>query len=305
MSSQDGQPNPLLTRDRAAALIRASFPTVDAAEVRYVGSGTLYDVFLTGDDWAFRFPRAEWTGNLFEPEARTHEFVAQIIPSQIRLPRVELLAPPTAEYPYPIAGHRFIRGVAADEVDEKLLPTLTREIAILLNALHSTPVPVAGAAGIHELVIDEGRRAWFDEGVAAVSKLRGLDPVVDRAIAWIQALPRVVTPVGPLHLIHGGLEARHLLVDPDTGFLLGVIDWTDTMLGEAARDFAFLVTWRGWRFAEEVLHHYPRAVEPNFRERLHFIAQMLSTIELGYMHEGGHDLTKYVRAVRYAFEDTA
>ena len=299
MTTQDGT-KPLLTSDRAARLIGASFPNVDTTTVRHLGSGTLYDVFVTADGWAFRFPRTHWSGDLFEPEARAHELVAQIIPSQIRLPRVELLARQPADFPYPIAGHRYIRGVAADETDEKLLPTLAREIAIFLNTLHSTPAPVAGAAGIHELVVDEGRRAWWNEGLEAVSKLRGLDPTVDRAITWLRDHPSAPPP-GALHLIHGGLESRHLLVDPDTGFLLGVIDWTDTMLGDPARDFAFLVTWKGWHFFEEVLHLYPSAVDRDFRTRLRFIAQMLSTIELGYAHERGDDLTSYVRAVKNAF----
>ena len=302
MTTQEGI-KPLITRDTAAAVIRKAFPEVDASSVRHVGSGTLYDVFLTADEWAFRFPRTDWSGGLFEQESRTHALVAEIIPSQIRLPRVELREVPTADFPYPIAGHRYIRGVAADEVEEALLPTLAREIAILLNALHSTPAPVAGAAGIRELVVDEGRRAWYDDGVAAVSKLRGLDPIVDHAITWIRANP-TAPPTGALHLIHGGLESRHLLIDPDTGFLRGVIDWTDTMLGDAARDFSFLVTWKGWVFCEEVLHLYPRAVDRDFRARLRHIAQMLATIELGYAHEWGLDLTWYVRAVRNAFART-
>src|SRR5262249_52997144 len=62
----------LVTREKAAALIDASFPDVDSAELRYLGSGTLYDVFLTADDWAFRFPRVSWSGDLFAPEATFH-----------------------------------------------------------------------------------------------------------------------------------------------------------------------------------------------------------------------------------------
>jgi hypothetical protein len=121
----------------------------------------LYDVFLTADGWAFRFPRWNWSGDLFEPEATVHKFVAQRIPSRIRIPRVELLAPPSAQFPYPIAGHRYIPGVGAEELDDELLPTFAREVAMLLNALHSTRTPLARAAGIHEFFMDEGRFAWL------------------------------------------------------------------------------------------------------------------------------------------------
>jgi aminoglycoside phosphotransferase (APT) family kinase protein len=296
-------PDRPLTRETAAALIGGAFPAVDAAAPRYLGSGTLFDVFLTSDGWAFRFPRprVDWAAQLFESEARVHRLVAQILPSQIRIPQVELLASPTPQFPFSFAGHRFIPGVAADTLDEKLIPTLAREIATFLNVLHSTPAPVAGAAGVQEMAIDAGRRGWLEDGIAAASKLRGLDPVVDRALTWLETVSLTPPSGGTLQLIHGGLEPEHLLVDPATGFLVGVIDWTDGQLGDAARDFVFLVTWRGWRFAEEVLHHYPRAVDSEFRARLRYMAQLLSVIALGFAREQGAELTKHVRAVHNAF----
>ena len=45
------------------------------------------------------------------------------------------------------------------------------------------------------------------------------------AIAWLKAAVSTPPFDAPLHLIHGGLESRHVLVDPSTGFLHGVIDW--------------------------------------------------------------------------------
>ena len=297
-------PAPLVTREKAATVIDALFPDVDAAELRYLGSGTLYDVFLTGDGWAFRFPRWNWSGDLFEPEATAHKFVAQRIPSQIRLPRVELLAAPSAHFPYPIAGHRYIPGVGAEELDEELMPTFVHEIATLLNALHSTPTALARAAGIHEFRMDEGRHGWLENGFNAAMKLRGRDPVLDRAFDWLQTAPWTHRFDAPWHLIHGGLESRHVLVDPSSGSVQGVIDWTDTHLGDAARDFVFLVTWKGWPFAEEVMQRYPRAIDREFRARLRHMAQLLSLMELGYAYTENLDLARYIQSVHNAFAES-
>lgn len=303
MTIEEERPGPMITSEEASTLINASFPNVDASELRYVGSGTLYDVFLTADGWAFRFPRAHWSSGLFDKEANVHELVAPRIPSQIRIPRVERVVPASSQFPYPIAGHRYIRGVGADVLDERLLPRFTREIATFLNALHSIPTPSAKAAGIHEFVIDEGRQAWFKNGLSALVKLRGLDPVLDRAIDWLQTEPSRHFNA-PLHLIHGGLESRHVLVDPSTGVIQGVIDWTDTHLGDAARDFVFLVTWKGWPFAEEVLHLYRRAIDPEFRARLRYMAQWLSLMEIAYAHLEEQDLARYVAYVHNAFAES-
>jgi aminoglycoside phosphotransferase (APT) family kinase protein len=302
MSNPRSAPAPLLTREKAATLIKDSFPNVDATELRHLGSGATYDVFQTGDDWAFRFPRVNWSGDLFDTEAAIHQFVAEIIPAQIRIPRVELLAPPSRQFPYPIAGHRFIPGVAADEVDEKLLPTLAREIALLLNALHSTPTPVAGAAGIHEVGMDDGRRAWFETGVNSATTLRGVDPVIDTALDWLKTAPLPLHVDAPLHPVHGDLDPQHILVNPSTGFITGVIDWTETHLDDAATDFVFLVTWRGWHFAEEVLHLYPRAVDKEFRTRLRSMARLMSLMWLGHAHAEGRELGGQIRGVHNAFE---
>ena len=70
MTTPQWKPDPPLTREKAAALIRSSFPAIDSSVLRYLGSGSLYDVFLTTDGWVFRFPRWQWSGDLFESEAR-------------------------------------------------------------------------------------------------------------------------------------------------------------------------------------------------------------------------------------------
>jgi hypothetical protein len=63
----------------------------------------------------------------------------------------------------------------------------------------------------------------------------------------------------------------------------------------------FLVTWKGWPFAEQVLRLYPRAIDREFRARLRFMAQLLSLMELGYASAENQDLAGYVRAVQNAF----
>ena len=290
-----------MSPERAAALIGSSFPSVDTAAVRHLGSGSQFDAFLAADDWVFRFPRWDWCGDLFEPEARVHRFVGEILPSQLRLPRVELLAPPTPSFPRPFAGHRYIPGVGIDEIGEELLPTLQREIATFLTALHSTPAPMVGAAGIQEFTMDDGRRGWLEHYSSVAIRLRGLDSVVDEAVAWLATNPAPPRFNGPLHLVHMSLEPEHLLVDPATGFLNGVIDWTDTHLGDATRDFVFLVTWQGWHFTEGVLRLYPQAVDREFRARLRYSAQLLSLMALAIGHEQGGDVARHVRGVHNAF----
>jgi aminoglycoside phosphotransferase (APT) family kinase protein len=131
--------------------------------------------------------------------------------------------------------------------------------------------------------------------------VRGLDSVVDDAIAWVASRPAPPPFGGPVHLIHMDLDTEHVMVNPVTGFINGIIDWTEAHLGDAARDFVFLVTWRGWHFAEEVLRAYSRAFDREFRTRLRYMAQLLSVMWLAFAHEQGANIEKHVRAVHHAF----
>ena len=186
--------------------------------------------------------------------------------------------------------------------DEALMPTVTREIAEFLGVLHSIPGTVAEAAGFREITLEEaGRREWYEHGLAATAQLRGLDPVIDDAIDWLRGAPLPAPALGPRQVIHTDVGPDHLLFDPTTGTLLGVIDWTDGSIGDAAGDFVGLVTWRGWRFAEEVLALYPRRVDGEFRSRLRYMAQWLSVLRLAFAPEQGRDLEKEIAGVHYAF----
>ncbi len=45
-------------------------------------------------------------------------------------------------------------------------------------------------------------------------------------------------------LLHADLGGEHLLIDPDTSRVTGIIDWTDMEWGDPARDFSGLARWR-------------------------------------------------------------
>ena len=97
------------------------------------------------------------------------------------------------------------------------------------------------------------------------------------------------------------LSPEHVIVDAATGHVAGILDWTDTILGDPARDFVFLVTWRGWEFAEDVLRRYPHAVDRDFRERLRFMARLLSVMWLAMAHAQHGNVAMHIEWVRNAF----
>jgi len=57
-------------------------------------------------------------------------------------------------------------------------------------------------------------------------------------------------------LVHGDLSAEHILFDPDTQRITGVIDFTDAIITTPLLDFVYLYRAYGRDFFERLLHQY-------------------------------------------------
>jgi len=303
MTAEPWESDRPLTTEIARASITANFPAIDTRDLDYLGWGWDYDVYATGDGWAFRFPRRAHCADVFEWEQRIHDLVARALPSSVAVPRLELIGQPSGAFPYRFSGHRLIRGTNAETLAPEQMPTFARDIAEALGALHSIPAADARAAGANEMDLDDiGRSEWLERGFASAVNLRGIDDVVDRAVSWMPSVREPITRfAGPLRLVHQDLGPDHVLVDPATGHITGIIDWSDAILGDPARDFVFLVAWQGWDFTEDVLRRYPHAVDREFRERLDLMARLLTIIWLTQAYEQNANIVKHLRWLHNAF----
>ena len=300
------QPNghPLLSGETVAALIQATSRDVNVSDVRHLGSGWDFDAFLTQDGWVYRFPRKPECADQLDFEQELLALVSGALPVGVAVPRTEIVGQPSSAFPLRFARYRYLRGVAADTPGVRLA-NVAQTIGVSLAAVHAVPEREARAVGVAEMDVDDvGRSQWFHDGLESALGLRGQDPVVDRAIDWaVNAASAIPTYDGPVRLIHHDLSPDHLLVDPDSGRLVGIIDWTDAILGDPARDFVALVAWQGWSFADEALASYGLALDSEFRARVDFIAKLLSVIWLANTHDLREDVAKHVRWVHNSFAD--
>ena len=304
--------DPPLSPETASAAIHACFPSVRTDGLTHLGSGWDFDAFLTGDGWVFRFPRRAECAVTLDTEQRLHDIVAAVLPPSVAIPNVELAGQPTATFPNRYAGHRFIPRVPADMVAPSILQVTARSIGNALGAIHGVPESQARAAGIREAPAnDPERQRWLDDRITASGSLRGMDSVLDDAVSWLRDnIHRQPTAFpGPPRLTHDDLAPEHLLVDPETGDLVGILDWSDAVLGDPARDFAPLVGWHGWWFLEAALRSYLHRVDHGFRERLRFMARALSAVWLAealeWTPDAVDDIARHVRWVHNVFADTS
>ncbi|GAA2210167.1 hypothetical protein GCM10009850_056260 [Nonomuraea monospora] len=85
-----------------------------------------------------------------------------------------------------------------------------------------------------------------------------------------------------LRFCHNDLGAEHVLVDPATSTITGIIDWTDAAITDPAHDFALIYRDLGPDVFELTLEHYEFTVTEEDRERILFYARCALIEDLAY-----------------------
>ncbi len=221
----------------ALALVRSRFPDLRAAEARPLGAGWDNTAYLVGDV-VFRFPRRRSTVPLLEREVRLLPRLAGVLPIPVPVP--EWVGEPTAEFPWPFAGHRRLPGTPASQVtlgDAELEDAAAR-LGAFLAALHALTPDGLALPGDEIGRLDIAARLPLARTRLAALAARGF---VDEPGPWMEILESAPSPSpGPGVPVHGDLYAAHLLVAG--GRLSGVIDWGDVHRGDPAVDLAVLWT---------------------------------------------------------------
>ncbi len=160
----------------------------------------------------------------------------------------------------PFTVHRYVEGEALTRSVWEGMPPAGRRAAAaglagFMRALHSLPASVAEGCGVDRL-----------DGTATAARLRrdigsSLTGLLDDATfgRLVEALEAWAIPgwERPPALLHADMSPGHVLHDPQTGSLTGIIDFGDIVLGDPARDFIFIHEDFGPHMLEEVLQHYP------------------------------------------------
>jgi aminoglycoside phosphotransferase (APT) family kinase protein len=265
-------------------LIADQFPELGAGVVRPLGAGWDNDVYSVGPHWVFRFPkraaRVPWLAREIQVMAVVGETLGAIVP------RFDWLGRPSDAFPFPFVGYCRLPGIGADEV-EVSDPGLARDLGRLLSLLHRVDT-----SRIPPLPARWDRGSWGEMAASLTAEadvVRPLLPgdVLSQAEPYLAGQVRPPEPGGTARFIHNDICADHVLLDPDTGRLSGLIDFGDSMVGDPLHDFAGLIQIAGWRFVHRVAEHYELPLGQDFTVRLEWLTR---TVTLTWLAEAAaHD----------------
>ncbi|MER6174126.1 phosphotransferase [Streptosporangium sp. NPDC001681] len=231
---------------------------------------------------------------LVEREARLLAAVARFSPVPVPEPRFTVAEHGCLAY-FKLPG----RPLLGLPMSERLAhgPSVAATLGGLLAAAHA--VPMDRLAGLVE-VDDPPPSEWLDEAVESYPTISGEIPAAHRQA--VQAFLDTPPPDGGYTPVfsHNDLGIEHVLVDPATGAVTGVIDWSDAAIVDPAYDFGLLYRDLGPTALDAALDGYRPGDVTALRERAVFYGRCSLFEDLAYGLETGQDA--YVGKSRTAME---
>jgi aminoglycoside phosphotransferase (APT) family kinase protein len=282
-------------------ILAAQFPHFGDADVTYLGEGCDSVTFDVNRVWVLRFPKRPDVEQQLLAEMRFLPALAPRLP--VRVPVYQLLGQPSRHFPRHFGGYPRLPGVPGILIE----PEPDAEyLGQFLSALHAFPLDEAERLGLldepgeHVLGEDEIRA----EALESFELVRRAAP--DAPLArWRAYLDAGVdggsAGTGPARsLVHNDLAAEHVLCDPATGSIAGVIDWSDAAIGDVAADFAGMFHWGGDALVARILPHYTRPLDDHCLARARFRAACrgVGDVAYGLRSERREYVTAGLRALR-------
>jgi aminoglycoside 2''-phosphotransferase len=233
--------------------VRACLPELLFDEIGYLGEGWDSWAFETSttpgteSPYVFRVPKHDYALTSQAKERLLMPRIGPLLPVQV--PEVETVCE-QGPNGHPFVGYRKIQGVPLDRLPGLNAPDLGAPLGRFLKALHSIPVDDPGLLGL-----DSPETKDYGAGRGWGHHLGLLhERVVRRVFPLVSCEARLLTErtfkgfLGdssnfefPPAIVHGDLGTEHVLVDPATHALTGVIDFGDATIADPAHDFTSIL----------------------------------------------------------------
>ena len=291
-----------LTEQIAATIVGAQFPELAPVRAIYLNEGCDSCAFIINNAWVFRFPKRAEIDEQLLIETRMLAVLEERSP--LPVPAFRFHGRPSSAFPFHFVGYARLPGVPGIRLNPELIPfgAIAVTLGRFLTWLHAVPLDVPEGLGVPryplELLLDEvGPEALDDfEFVASVAP----DAPLDEWRGFLIARPGTGSMPDPASsLLHNDFAAEHLLVDPVSYDVAGVVDWSDAAIGHPVADFAGVFHWGGEEFLKAVLQSYAGAVDPTFIAWARYLAACRGAgdVAFGVLHNRREYVSAGLRAL--------
>nr|WP_240977318.1 aminoglycoside phosphotransferase family protein [Knoellia sp. DB2414S] len=201
-------------------------------------------------------------------DAERDAALLQLIAAHMTLPTNEVVA---ADLDDGALLMTLVGGATADQLPPLDPGAFAATMARFLTELHALPADDAR----HVALPDRSQQAWLDETVELWRQAESRFEPSDRAA--VEKFLAEPAPAPPARMVfcHNDLGDEHIILSDDGRDVSGVIDWSDAVLGDPARDLALLAFDFGPDMLDRVLRTYLPAEpdDPALRDRALWFAR--------------------------------
>lgn len=250
--------------------IRERFPAIEFANVDLITTGWDHDVLIVDQQLVFRFPKTDEYKARFRNEAPLLDYTSGI--SNIPVPKYEYLSPEEPFGGYPMLSGTEMTTATFSKLTNSQKERIAVQLGEFLSLFHQTPLLLSNQFGY----TDRSKEVWYSKEKAEQT-LAALQSVLfsrldHEEVAWIsrqyQAFLSLSHDYEPC-LTHSDFSAKHILIDPASGNVTGIIDFGDVEISDPSIDFSIFWIY-GESFPETVYAHYRGEKDPDLLERSKF-----------------------------------
>lgn len=215
------------------------FPNIRVDSARLVRAGWANVIVDINDQWIFRFPRSKAAEQSLNREIKLLVLLRGRL--SIRVPDYEYVAP-ARRSGYSFGGYKKIIGNPTTHGGYRVgwTENLAKGLATFLWELH-TPRTARIMSGIFP-VWNQKRRLRKHWRAARAIGYKYLDTETRRLseLFFEKGVETFDNANYQPAFVHGDLTDRNILINPKTGKLTGILDWSDSAIMDSAIDFAGL-----------------------------------------------------------------
>lgn len=260
--------------------IRAAHPNIKFEHLDFNRDGMVNDVVIVNHELVCRFAREDWGKEVLAQEAKVLEVVKRYV--DLPVPQFEQLEAGFVSYSY-IPGEPLSRSTLL-KLSDTVRSRIISQLATFHHQLHSIPTEILVEAEISTSSTVRSRQDWLQLYEQVQENL--FPHLWRHQKTWIQELFAPVvsgeldfnyTPV----LINGDLAVYHVLFDPVSENISGVIDFGVAGAGDPACDIAVQLSNYGESIVWQMEKYYPMLADVIDRARF-----WAGTLELQWANYG-------------------
>lgn len=265
-----------------AEAIASNFPDFQVASIEVAGEGMDNLALDVNGEYIFRFPKLKKASDHLELEATVLPELQRSLAVRIPSPEFVGTDPRTG---FTFSGYRRIDGIALEpevllDLDVVVQNSLAEQIARFVKQLHSFPVDRAAELGVSTNDFE----ADYSGDLAPIREL-----VLPRLNAaergYVERLYRdYLDEQGNFEyrptLIHADLSPDHIIYDPETQEIAGIIDFSDIEIGDPDYELQWLYANYGDRFLQTYLDVNPHPFPDKLIKKLLFFYRANAVIDV-------------------------